>query len=88
MDQKRIERIIGLLFGIAGYFILFWFKFEDFEFDFSYIRYSIIGSLGYMIGESDTMSWFWIIMHLIYFPLIWYYRACVGFWFFKMVKKI
>ena len=95
--NKKNERIIGLVVGLIGLIILWWFRFDRWEFVDTYSALSTtVGDLLHeitrimmsdvMSAESDRAEFFWYITQVIYIGAVWYYRACIGHWAIKSVK--
>ena len=95
--NKKNERIIGLVVGLIGLIILWWFRFDKWEFVDTYRALSTpMGDLllgitrkmmsAVMSAESNRAKSFWYITQVIYIGAVWYYRACIGYWAIKSVK--
>ena len=92
MDENKKQRIIGLVVGFIGLILLFFLSYEFFVFEGMF--YSVIGQISIEIAQmttrcyncDDEAIWFWVGFGIIYFFLIWKYRACVGHWVFKIFK--
>ena len=96
MDKNKRDRITGLVIGLIGFILLFFFSYVYFSFeDGKY--YSFIGQISVEISRMTTNCtyvdtcekraiWIWSGLAIIYLFLVWRYRACVGYWAFKSVK--
>jgi hypothetical protein len=95
MDNKK-ERITGLILGLIGLIILWWFRFDRWEFVTPFNSlYTPIGAILYGITKNImTNQWLdsvravqiWYITQLIYIGAVWYYRACIGHWAIKTIR--
>jgi hypothetical protein len=95
-NETKNNRIIGLVIGLIFFAILFFFDFDDLDFD--YKLNSIIGELsrtlaksmvsGVMSKVSAAAKFFWWFFTVIYLILIWIYRGCIGFWFKRIISLI
>ena len=94
MDKNKKERITGLILGLIGLIILWWFRFDRWEFVNTYQTLKTpIGEFIYSItsgmmsdvisAEKNRAENFWYITQLIYIGAVWYYRACIGYWAIK-----
>ena len=92
MDNKK-ERITGLVVGLIGFLLLFFFSYVHFDFEDG-IYGSFIGQISVEIGQMTTncrtcdklVTWIWSGLALIYLFLVWRYRACIGHWAIKSVR--
>ncbi|MDC1134637.1 hypothetical protein OAS68_00235 [Candidatus Pelagibacter sp.] len=100
MDQKKKEAITGLVVGLLSFYFLFYFNFDDFTFDLPRnYRQTIIGDLSMTIIKNLRGGWIdsstrqisenlWWVSQLVFVLFIWYYRACIGHWFFKIIRMV
>ena len=96
MDKNKKERIIGLAVSFIGLIILWWFRFDLWEFVTPFNSLNTpIGEIIYGITQDImTNKWldsvravqFWYITQIIYIGVVWYYRACIGYWVIKSVN--
>ena len=96
MNNRKRNAITGITLGLVGFSILFCFGFEYFRFE--YIFDSIFGIISIEIARiiegdkhsdlllEDTAIWFWYIFGVTYLILIWFYRTCIGYWFYKIIN--
>jgi len=99
MDQKKKDAIIGLLVGFVGLVVLFLY---DYKHSFEYspgVEFDYMESVVFQIGTSfsssnliykqwDSANKFYFISLPVYLGLVWYYRACIGYWLFKIIKLV
>ena len=97
MDKNKKERITGLILGLIGLIILWWFRFDRWEFVNTYkalftpmgeFIHSITKSMmsDVISAEQNRAENFWYITQLIYIGAVWYYRACIGHWAIKTIR--
>jgi len=97
MEKNKRDRITGLILGLIGLIILWWFRFDRWEFVNTYktlqtpmgeFIYSITrGMMSDVISaERNRAENFWYITQLIYIGAVWYYRACIGYWAIKTIR--
>ena len=95
--NKKNERIIGLVVGFIGLIILWWFRFDKWEFVDTYkalftpmgeVLHSITKNMmsDVISAESNRAEFFWYITQVIYIGAVWYYRACISHWAIKSVR--
>ena len=96
--KDKNKRILGIAIGLIGFALLFFLSYRSFTFN-GYI-YSFIGQISKELAQMTTRCyycrdeaiWFWGVFGIIYFFLVWRYRACIGHWAIKIVtlgyKKI
>jgi len=95
--MNKNERIIGLVIGLIGLIILWWFRFDRWEFADTYkALFTPMGAFIYGItksmmsdvitAERNRAENFWYITQLIYIGAVWYYRACIGHWVIKIIR--
>ena len=98
MDQKKKNSITGLIVGFVGLVVLFHLNFENGFYlngeDASitaHISYDIIkflndGIVGYEERNiADYLYWF---TYVIYILFVWFYRSCIGYWFYKIIRLV
>lgn len=99
MDKKKKDALTGLAIGLICLIVLWWFRFDRMEFVDGYMFfYSPIGDFIYGITKSmmsDVISAernrarnFWFITQFLYVGAVWYYRACIGHWFYKIIGLV
>ena len=102
MDKKKKEAITGLLVGFVGLIFLFYFNFGHFgrwEFVTGYTRVSLLGNLIYDIlksanngivnsGVRSTIEFIFWLIQISYIGAVWYYRNCIGYWFYKIIRMV
>ena len=97
-DKIKSNRIIGLVIGLIGLVILFYFRF-DYRFGFTSMQLRTpMGELIYEIikdmtndtaqVESDRAIKLWGIFQIFYLALVWFYRGRIGQWIIKTIKLI
>lgn len=94
-NETKNNRIIGLVIGLIFFVILFFFDFDDLDFDY---YNSIVGELSRTLAKSmvsgvmakviAAANFFWWFFTVIYLILIWIYRGCIGYWFKRIVSLI
>lgn len=98
MDQKKKDAITGLVIGVISFYFLFYFNMEDFKFEIPYhTRQTIWGKISMIVvqiiksdsewhRQRDISENIWWLSQLGYVLFVWYYRSCIGFWFYKTIK--
>ena len=95
-NEDKNKRILGIALGLVGFIILFWLSYEYFNFRDG-IFMSLIGTISVEITQMVTgcisnhwcekrAIWLWLAFGVIYFLLVWRYRACIGHWVIKIVS--
>lgn len=99
MDNRKKNAITGIILGLIGFILLFYFNFERWEFSSSWrYRGSLMGGVIFEIIKTMRGGWIdsstrsisentWWIFQPIFILLAWYYRACIGHWFYKIIEK-
>jgi hypothetical protein len=95
-NQTKNNRTAGLVIGLISFVILFFFDFDDLDFDYKIS--SIFGQIskglaksivsGVMSEVSDVANIFWYFFATIYLISIWVYRGCIGYWFKRIISLI
>jgi hypothetical protein len=91
--ENKKERITGLIVGLIGFVLLFFLSWDLLDFEDG-IYYSFIGQISVEIGQmtincrtcDNFVPWAWSGFAIIYFLLVWKYRACVGHWVIKTIR--
>ena len=101
-NKDKNKRILGIAIGLVGFSILFCLSYEFLNFRDG-IFMSLIGTISVEITRMDTgcatnhwcektAIWLWYGFGIIYFLLVWRYRARINHWTIKIVtlgyKKI
>lgn len=94
-QETKNNRIIGLVIGLIFFLILFYFDFDDFDFD---KRNSFFGLTSKALAKSMVSGSFakvsaaakkiWFIFSAIYLALVWIYRGCIGHWFKRIISSL
>ena len=95
-DNIKRDRILGLVVGLIGLVVLFYFDFDNCEFTSWELRTPmgefLTGIARTMVRSSSTALDIahnaWAIFQLIYIALVWFYRGRIGHWIIKIVKLV
>jgi len=101
MDNRKKNAITGIIVGLIGFILLFYFNFGNYgrwEFLPGYYPISFFGEITYKIiqnlnngfmakAQSDLWEYIGWSLQLISLGLVWYYRVCIGHWFYKIINK-